>query len=256
MSLFDLARQYAQHCAAHELCTSPALAACALNLPPEAARETLKLAADAGYFRSILVPGCGHKIYYQPTHKAAGIRGNVIPKFLRAGLSPAASVRGLLRHAASIARPELTLLTVTEQARICHEAGIQERGHARALLAVEPDMLHIFISALPSEPAAGIIVGAASRWLPLVETRLYQLHFVTPAGSKAADELRVTLSVCKPADCRTELAELDARIAADRTGLLSLQLASERAKLTEAVKTSHPPTRLFAVLGDVIEAAL
>lgn len=253
MTLFDLARQHAQHCAAHELCTSPTLATAALNCTPDAAREALKIAAGAGYFRSILVPGCGYRTYYQPTPKAAEIRGNVIPKFLRAGLSPAAAVRGLLRHAASIARPELAPLTVVEQLKLSRDTGVQERGHARALLAREPGMLHIFVPVLPSESAAGVAVGAAARWLPLVELDPFRLHFVTPAGGQVAAKLRAVLAVTKPTNSRAELAELDARIAADHTGLLSLRLASERAKLAEAVEASSPPARLFAMLGEVIE---
>lgn len=256
MSLFDLAYQHAQHCAEHELCTSPALAAGALNCTPDAAREALKIAADAGYFRALLVPGCGHKIYYQPTPKAAGIRGRDVPKFLRAGLSPAGVVRGLLRHTASLARPEWVPLTVTEQVEICRNAGVPERGHTRVLLASEPELLHIFVPVLPAEAAAGAIVGAACRWLPLAERQPLRLHFVTPQGGQAAVDLPTTLDVMKPADLHASLAEMDARIAGDRSGMLALQLASERAALAAEVAGNPAPSRLFTMLGGVIEAPL
>lgn len=256
MPPFDLARQHARYCAELELCTSPALTAGTLNCTPEAAREALKIATDAGYFRALLVPGCGHKIYYQPTPKAAGISGGLVPKFLRAGLAPTAAVRGLLRHAACLARPESAPLTVAEQIEICRTAGVPERGHARALLAHEPGMLHIFVPVLPAEAAAATIVGAACRWLPLVETQPLRLHFATPQGGQAATDLRAALAVMKPTDRHAELAELDARIANDRTGLLTVQLAAQRAALAAEATSAPPPSRLFTVLGEVIEVSI
>lgn len=256
MSLFDLAHQHARHCAEHELCTSPSLAAGTLNCTPDAAREALKIATDAGYFRALLVPGCGHKIYYQPTPKAAGISGRNVPKFLRAGLSPAGVVRGLLRHVACVARPEWMPLTIAEQVEICRKAGVKERGHTRALLAHEPERLHIFVPVLPIEAAAGAIVGAACRWLPLAETQPLRLHFVTPQGGQAAIDLRTALDAMKPADSHAELAELDARIAGDHSGMLALQLVGERAALAAEVANAPAPSRLFEMLGEVIEAPL
>lgn len=256
----DTFRRHARHCAEVEACTTAELAARALDCSPEAARTALKFAAESGYFRPLSVRGLGNKICYQPTPKAAGIRGANHPKFLRAGLAPAARWRGLLRGFARFAgRPELVYLSAAEQAVLCQHHGISERGHARALVGVdEQQREHIFIPLLKSDTPIAAIEAAADRWLPLLEPRA-TLHLVAAAG-EAAEAVRTALCVLLPplpiAALQDQLARVDAQMAGDPTGVAAVRLAAERAALNQKIITTPLPASDYYWLGELHEAAL
>lgn len=246
--------QFANRAAQVEACLTDAAAALALDCTPNAARATLKLLSDAGYFRQLLTPGLGNKICFQPTRKAAGLTGPLVPKFLRAGLSKTARLRGLLRgHVRFVSHPDLACLTVAQQTELCRRCGVPETGHARALIGLSGSHYHIFVTILPNEKPAAIIESASFRWLPLLDYGSATLHFV--ATSKGAAEVREALAILSPAEDRAgaELAKLDAQIAADTSGLAGLRHAARRAELVAELGAAGQG---FDWLGSVVEVTL
>lgn len=259
---FDAIRQHAQHCAAMEACATADLAARALDCSLEAARAALNLAVEAGYLRATLLAGLGNKICYQPTPKAAGENHTHAPKFLRAGLAPETRWRGLMRGFILFsARPELSYLPVCEQAALCSQYGIPERGHARALVGLDGAHYHIFAPILRAENPIAAIESASFRWLPLLESGTTTLHFVAPAN-EAVVVIRDALSALQPrplgSDLQTELAALDAEISNDRSGLAALKLAAQRAALITQIEAINGEIEQlpYSWLGNVVEAAL
>lgn len=251
-SLFQLAHRAAQT----EVCLTSDLAVRPLDCTPDAARTTMKLLADAGYFRQLLIPGLGNKICYQPTAKAASLRGPLIPKFLRAGLSKTARFRGLLRgYVRFVSHPNLSYLTAAQQSELCRRYGVHETGHARALVGLDGTHYHVFVPVLNSEKPAAAIEAAASRWLPLLDSGSATLHFVALAGLPA-DASRETLIALAPvADgAAHELTKLDAEIKADMTGLAGLRHAARRAALASEIEAAGAEQYLW--LGDVVGAQL
>ena len=262
-SSFDAARQHARHCALVEACTTADLAARALSCSPDAARAALKLAADAGYFRTTLLSGCGNKIVYQPTPRAAHFSGKNVPKFFRSGLASDARRRGLLRGFVRFSdlknRSVLAFLSTAEQAAQCKAYGIQERGHARALVGLDGANSHIFVPVLTVEKPAAAIEAASFRWLPMLESGTATLHFVSEINTAAG--LRDTLTALAPpssgAGLRAELAMLDAEIEADKSGLAILKNATRRAALAAQIEAEgESGTGDYPWLGGVVEATL
>lgn len=248
--------QLANRCAQVDACLTADLAARALGAAPDAARATLKLLSDAGFFRQLLTHGLSNKICYQPTAKSAGLTGPLIPKFLRAGLSKPARFRGLLRgHVRFVSHPDLSYLTVNQQTELCRRYGVPETGHARALVGLDGSHYHIFVPALGSEKPAAVIESAASRWLPLLDSGSATLHFTARAGLPA-DAIRETLTALAPvADCAArELAKLDAEIKDDTTGLAALRHQRRREELAAEVEAAREAS--YNWLGWVVEAAL
>lgn len=249
------ARQLAARAAAVEACLTADLAARSLDCSPDAARTALKLLTDSGYFRPLLAVGLGNKICFQPTPKAANLHGPNIPKFLRAGLANSARLRGLLRGFARFAaRPDLSFLTISEQATLHEKYCIPTGGHARALVGLNGAHYHIFVPVLAADQPAAAITAAADRWLPLLESGSATLHFAAQAASAAG--LRAALAMLAPAgvSASDDLARLDAEIAADRTGLVALRQAARRAAL--AAEAAAEPASEYTWLGDVVEAQL
>lgn len=251
-------RQHAYNCAQTECLITPELASRALNCTPDAAREALKDAADAGYLRPLLLPGLGNKIIYQPTAKAAQCRGPNAPKFLRAGLAQDARWRGLLRGFVRFAaRPELSFLPVEELAALCLRYGIQERGHARALAGLDGAHTHIFAPILRVEKLIAAIETASFRWLPLLDSGVATLHFSAQAGPVAAG-VNAALAALAPragdVNLRAELEALDAEIQADKSGMAALKLSARRSRLQieiEAAGTAGGAD--YGWLGGVVE---
>lgn len=253
-------RSHALWCAMANACTTAELAARALDESLEGARAALKLAAEAGYLRALLAPGLGNTLCYQPTPRAAGACGQPIPKFLRAGLSPEARWRGLLRGFVRFAaRPELFYLASEDLAALCRCWGIPQRGYAHALVALNGGHSDIFVPILKKETPIAIIEAAADRWLPLLESGTATLHFIALAG-EPAEVVRTALAALAPVadDClRDELAALDAEIAADRTGLAALRFAARRAALmAELAATQADGANAYPWLGGLVEAVL
>ncbi|MCG9082364.1 hypothetical protein [Laribacter hongkongensis] len=233
-------RDHAATCAVLHCCTTSAYAAAALNCSPDTAAAALRHAVSVGLFRRVLLPGLGRVSCYQPTAKAAGIGSRAASKFLRAGASAAAIWRGLLRGGAVFAVLGQEWLTTDAQALLREQHGIPHVGHADPLVGLDHVAHHhIYVPVPPAQAgqSASIIANAAARWLPLLEEGTVHLHFVSTAG-RAADAVRAALAELVPdthADATRELAELDARIAADKTGVTRIQLARQRAELAAAL---------------------
>jgi hypothetical protein len=195
-----------------------------------------------------LLPSLGNAPVYQPTAKAGGIDARRAPKFLRAGLPESGRWRGLLRGGVVFfAASNLEWLTPDAQALLRERHAIPGKGHADALIAREAaGHFHVYVPVPPADASnspSAVIASAAARWLPLLECGATHLHFVAPAG-RAADALQVALSDLVPPsqnDAARELAALDARVAADGTGVARVQLAHRRAELSAAVADAPAP---------------
>lgn len=261
----DALRDHAAACAKYELCTTIDLTARALNCSPAAAQAGLKFVAEAGYFRWLLTPGLGNTICYQPTPKAAGLSGAAAmhpPKFLRAGLAPAARMRGLLRGFVALAArpddPKFKYLAVSSNRELCTQYGLREAGRARALIAFDPTVgrYQIFVPVIKTDNPLAVVEASASRWLPALAT-CADLHFVAPAGP-VADGLRSVLDSLKPAtagdSAALELARIESEIRSDSTGLKALQLAGRQMELKLEIEAGHGVS--FNWLGGVVEAVL
>lgn len=251
-------RNLAAECARVECCTSIQLAAATLNCSPETTRAALAYGCEAGYFRQLLAPGFGNKIMYQPTAKAAGIKGNDVPRFIRAGLAQEVRVRGALRgYIRFAAYPDLAYLSAAEQDELCSTHGIPCRGFARALLGSDGENTHIFVPLTPADKPFAAVESASFRWLPLLESGAATLHFVALAGAPA-DAARAALTALAPAasgaDLHAELARIDSEIAADKTGLAALRLWGRKAELIAEIDATPP--NFFPWLGAVWEASL
>lgn len=237
-------RDHAATCAALHCCTTSAYAAAALNCSPDTAAAALRHAVSVGLFRRVLVPGVGHVACYQPTAKAAGIGSRAASKFLRAGASVAAIWRGLLRGGVVFAVPGREWLTTDAQSLLREQHGVPHAGHADPLVALDRAMHHhVYVPVPPAQAgqSASIIANAAARWLPLLEQGTAHLHFVSTAG-RAADAVNAVLVELVPdtqSNAARELAELDARIEADKTGLARLQLAHRRAELAAMLASAE-----------------
>lgn len=246
---------HATQCAALEFCITSEVAAATFSCSAEDARAGLKMEGALGLFRAVSTPGLGNKITYQPTAKALGLTGAAVPKFLRSGLSAAASLRGLLRAAAYLQHPQLTFLSAAEQSALCQKNGIPERGHARALLGQRDDHLHIFIPLLASEKPAAAIEAAASRWLLLLDAGRATLQPI--CRSVDAPRVREVLAALAPQPgAREQLAALDSEIEADQTGLAALRLASRRAALAAVAEAERGDAGCVNWIGEIVEAAL
>lgn len=252
---------HAATCAALHVCTTPAYAAAALRCSRDEASAALREATAAGILRRFLLSGLGNTPCYQPTACAANTDSRHAPKFLRAGSSDAARWRGLLRGSvAFVAAPELAFLTQEAQAVLCEQHAIPTAGHAQAIVALDEGGRHaVFVPVLPrmaEHMPHGAISAAAARWLPLLERTSAMLAFVTTAG-RAADILHAALSELVPvaaSDARAELAAIDARIAADPTGVARLQLARQRAELMAAIDSASAADAFPWLARDVVAA--
>lgn len=256
--------RHASVCAALHCATIPDYAAVALHCTRDAAASALREAAGAGLFRRLLLPGLGNAPVYQPTAKAGAVDSRNAPKFLRAGLSEAGRWRGLLRGGVVFfADSNLDWLLAEAQSELHSEHAIPTAGHAGALVARDAHGRYRIVVPVPPADATrspkAAIDSAAVRWLPLLEQGIADLHFATRAGL-AADALQAELSALAPAekgDDASELSELDARIAADKTGLARVQLASRRAELAAAVAAAATQPSVFPWLaGTVLQVAV
>lgn len=256
--------QHASVCAALHCATTPDYAAAALNCTRDVGASALREAAGAGLFRRLLLPGLGNAPVYQPTAKAGAVDSRNAPKFLRAGLSESGRWRGLLRGGVVfLAGRNLDWLSAEAQSELHSEHQIPAVGHAGALVARNAYGRYRIVVPVPPAEATkspkAVIDSAAVRWLPLLEQGYAELHFVTRAGL-AADALQAELSALAPAeqgDDASELAELDAHIAADKTGLARVQFAARRAELAAAVAAAITKPPAFPWLaGNVIEVAV
>jgi hypothetical protein len=249
----------AAHCADLLCCITPAWAAEALNLPREVAASALRDAAKSGVFRRLLLPGLGNLPLYQPTAKAAGIDTRRAPKFLRAGLSEPGRWRGFIRGGTVFAGGSSSpWLGGGSRQKLCDREAIQGAGYADPVISGnEESGYRIVVPVPPSEASAsphGVITSAATRWLPLLEHGGHALQFATLAGA-AADTMRAALAELTPASTGTaarQLADLDARIAADTTGLARIQLARQRAELAAAVTSAQVPSFPW-LMADLVE---
>lgn len=260
MSL-DSLRALAGRCAALELCLSPQLLAASLSIPLAEARQRLANASAAGLFRRVLLPSKQGLQAYQPTAKGAGLQVRSgaaarTPRFLRSGLAAHVVERALLRaHVALVAFPSADYLSGAAQSAFCCAHAVPERGHARALVSAH---WRIYVPVLAHEAPARIVTTAAARWLSAFESvdgglnaLTCALNFVTVPG-RGADALRSALEGLRGPSHGADLASLDARIAQDRTGVLAIRHAAERAALATAVASSRGP---LPWLGEVVEAA-
>lgn len=250
----------AAHCASLELCLSPELAAAALSLPLADVRKALAEAAATGFYRRVLLPHKRTALVYQPTPKGAGLQvlpgaAARVPRFLRTGLLPSAAERAMLRgYVALVWHPDTCYLTIDQQAAVCGEYAVATRGYARALMSSD---WHLYVPVLSSDHAIRVVTTAAERWLPALEPiesgphrSICSLNFVTQAGHRA-DALRAAIEELRGPNLAADLATLDRRIAADRTGALVIRHAAERMALSEAAtSTSGQPLWL----GTVVEA--
>ncbi|PQV45826.1 hypothetical protein B0G83_11564 [Paraburkholderia sp. BL21I4N1] len=143
--------------------------------------------------------------------------------------------------------PSLVWLTIEATLLLCEQYAIPSKGHTEPLIARDSSGGYEVYVLVPPEEAGkspGAIIGnAAARWLPLLEKGATHLHLVTLAGC-AAGALQSALSQFVPAsheDAVSELAQLDARIAADGTGAMRVQLAHRRAELAAASAVAPMP---------------
>lgn len=261
MQPFDAIKEHAHACALAEACTTADIAAQALSCTLDEARSALKYAADSGYFRATLLPGLGNKIVYQPTAKAIHFSGRVVPKFLRAGIAEETRRRGLLRGFVRFsARPKQCFFATAGQTALCKKHGIAERGHARALIGYAGANSHdIFVPVLKLEKPIAAIESACFRWLPLLESGIATLHFVSESDTAAMLRDALNALAPPPADVRARdaLAALDAEIAADKSGLAVLKNATRRAALVLEIEAkAEGGAGDYPWLGSVVEAML
>lgn len=262
--------KHASVCATLRCASTPDYAAIAMNCTRDAAATALREAAGAGLFRRLLLPGLGNAPVYQPTAKAGAVDSRNAPKFLRAGLSEAGRWRGLLRGGVVFSMGQnLDWLSAEAQSELHAQHAIPAIGHAGALVASDTHGRYRIVVPVPPADATkspkarkAAIESAAMRWLPLLEQGSAELHFVTRAGL-AADVLQTELSALLSGETggdSSELAELDARIAADKTGLARVQLASRRAELAAAVAAAATqPAGAFpwhALAGNVLQVSV
>lgn len=248
--------QYANACATLHLCVTPALAAEVLRCSPDAASATLRDAVSVGLFRRLLLPGLGNTPVYQPTAKAAGVDAKHAPKFFRAGIDETQRWRGLLR-AGLIAQDQHahTFLTVETAHAQCEVHAIPVRGYDEPLLshaAAELYRAHVCIAPQAAlKSSSGLIERAILRWSAWLQDGGLELRFATLAG-RPADALQAALSEYQPpsSGAARELAELDAHIAADRTGAARIQFASRRAELAAAAELE--PATVFPWLQTTV----
>jgi hypothetical protein len=233
--------QYAEECAAMRICVTPAYAADALNCSPDAVSTALRDAASVGLFRRLLLPGLGNTPVYQPTSKAAGVDAKRAPKFFRAGIDETLRWRGLLR--ASVIgqhHGSRTFLAVESARELCDRHAVPLRGYDEPLLSRDGEgryRTHVCVpphQALKS--ARGLIERAILRWSAWLQEGGIDLHFATLAG-RPAGAMQTALAEYTPSSnsAMQELLELDARIAADRSGVARIQFASHRSELAAAV---------------------
>jgi len=223
--------QLASRLATLEASTTAARAANFIGCSTDQARDLLRAAAASGLMRRRFVPGFGNEILYQPTARAAGLRGKQAPKFLRAGFDPAAVQRGLLRGAILFSKPDSVFIPAFDLDAFCSDKSIPVRGHARPLLACcEEHSYEIFapVLAADADPVAQVAC-AISRWFPLLETGSV-LRIVCFADVE--NEYCEAVSALLPAAAaQAELVRLDAEIAADKTGVAAIKNATRRAVL-------------------------
>jgi len=240
-----------------DLCVSPQLVAAALSIPITDARQWLGEASAAGLVRRVLLPFQRGLQAFQPTAKGAGLQVRSgaaarTPRFLRAGLASHFAQRALLRaHVALVALPDENYLSCAEQSALCQQHAVPELGHARALVSASR---RIYVPVLTPEDPVRTVTTAATRWLPVLESMdgvLNALNFVTAPG-RGADALRAAVAELKGPSHEADLACLDERIARDRSGVLAIRHAAERAALAAVAANSRGP---LPWLGEVIEAS-
>lgn len=249
----------AAQCADLLCCTTPAWTAEALNLSREVAASALRDAAKSGVFRRLLLPGLGNVPLYQPTAKAAGMDARRAPKFLRAGLSESGRWRGFIRGGTVFAGGlDSCWLGTDSRQNLCDRAAIQGAGYAAPSISGDDESGYRIVVPVPPSlaiaSAYGVITSAAMRWVPLLEHGGHVLQFATLAG-RAADAMRLALAELAPASTDTvarELADLEARLAKDTTGLARIQLARQRAELAAAV-ASVPAPAFPWLMTDLVE---
>ncbi|MFL9864163.1 hypothetical protein PQR67_08285 [Paraburkholderia fungorum] len=252
-------REHASACAALHCASTPDYAAAALNISRDDAASALRDAASAGLFRRLLLPGLGNAPVYQPTAFAGGLDARRAPKFLRAGLSESGRWRGLLRGSmVFFATSNLEWLTSAAQSILRERFAVPGKGHAEPLIARDDaGRYQLYVPVPPADAiksSSAVIASAAARWLPLLEHGATNLHFVTLVG-RAADALQSALSDLAPPsqnDATRELAALDARIAADGTGVARVQFAHRRAELAAVAVAAAKPAFPWLV-SEVVE---
>lgn len=256
-------KTHAHQLAAGELATTASLTAAGLKTSLDEARAGLRQLSEAGYLRPVSVPGLGNKTAFQPTSKAAGLRTKNVPKFLRSGLDSDAINRGLLRSfIRQISHPNLSFLSAKEQSDLCKKYGIQERGHARALVGLDGAHVELFVPISPREAPISAIESASNRWFFLLETGTATLNFVTENEHKPA--VIEAIKILNPPDpaalIRAELEALEAQIKADKTGKTAInsaqKLAGTRRELAEISVETAAHSAPFPWIGEVVGAAL
>ncbi|MDR5763811.1 MULTISPECIES: hypothetical protein [unclassified Caballeronia] len=230
--------EHAAACASLRCCTTPSLAAAALSFTPEAAADALRAAVAPGYFRRLLLPGLGNTPVYQPTPKSIGLDATRAPKFLRAGQSLDTLWRGLLRGGVAFrGTPAGRWLTTGELTLLCVKTGIPTSGYAIPLVLQDNGGYTVFAPIPPSaeRSAFNAVASIVARWHPLFEQQNGRLLLVARAG-RQAECLRATLREfgVAPGDEVRELAQIDAQISADPTGVSRIRLAGRRAELMTA----------------------
>jgi hypothetical protein len=246
-------------CATLHCCTTSAYVEAVLNYSTEAAKFSLRQAAAAGLLRRVLLPGTERTAYYQPTAKAAGIRAYGAPKFLRAGVPTSSLWRGVLRGGVVfVSASDDRWLTMDAAYGLLEQHGIMRSGYVEPLIAMDhAGRYHIYVPVLPSKTDidASVIFDAAHRWLPILEDGKAHLHFIATAG-RSAEAIRTALAQLVPTNIdAAKLAEINARIASDKTGVAMIELARERAELTAALITSQSNSFPW-LMNSVVEVSL
>lgn len=246
---------HAAICAALQCCTTPSYLAVTLNSSPDFAASVLRELVSDGLFRRVMMRGSAGSLCYQPTAKAIGICARGAPKFLRAGISSAALSRGLLRGGAVfVCLPGQRWLAKDAQTQLCNQYGIPHAGHAMPLVSLDHAMHHhIYVPVLaPFEQAKNVIYNAIARWLPLLEKDAAHLHFIATTGH-TTEAIKSALAELTPGTqdkAIRELAELDTRIAADRSGIARIELCHRRSELAATI--AHAPRDGFPWLASTI----
>lgn len=235
--MLESIKNHALDCAQFELCTTPSLTAAALDMTPDRARDLLKMGADAGYFRSFLLPAgvlAGVKIGYQPTFKALKTlqKTGTVPPFLRAELKPAAKLRGLLRaHIRFSAHPNLQFCDADRPLQV------PVKGYIKPIIGTDnTQKLHIFTPVLPSENPFLSVESSMNRWSICAENDPpdfnFELHFVTfEQSSESLNSVLTALTSNTTNSTKIELDALEQQIRDDKTGMAVLKLASKKREL-------------------------